>query len=758
MAASSTKETSHIISNMHMGEDAGGVDFKVFGDTTANYVMWDASNNRWLTSGTGSTFYIGAHASTAAGSGVALAEAGPSAAMRVYADDGGVAIGTATGSVPDVRNALFRTLVTVDNSSFDMRLFSVQGHIKSVNGEWGDEQVAAVHGYMELVRTAGTITLQSYGVTAGVMATVETAGDLGVAATHNLAGLAAVSKLGFAGTFTDNTNTSGVYVGLYNGTYWSNSTTCDKWNHGLYIAANSVDKGIQIGEMSSTTAGSGVTLDSTTTAVVEVHADDNDAARTAGISGRVIHGRFMVYADTTQENWGVDGQVKWSGVAHTANVNAGVVGRFESTGTCSTATGSGNTIAAGVMGRIGGGGTFTIGAGTYVVGVLAYQNTQTAVTFTNSGLVGFMTTKTDVATADNWDYGLYVENATTGIYIAAGGGRALQVGALSSDDQLGMTFVATTGVEAVSVYTDDGDVALTGGSPFVGIHSRSMFFQNQIGATTVLGVFGQLKYESGVTIGPARVAAVEGYNELMTTNTVNSGGYLVGVSSQTEATAGTFTVANGGVCAGFHARLTGAGTITQASTGILAGLKVDSSATTGTWGYGVYVVNADTAIRVTGAIKAGTGRGLHVGISQANAAHSDGYGANELQLDLTGTTANNSACLSAWVNMTEGTHAHQILAQSNGVYESAGADISGASIVAGMKMQFQSAESPHAVYMFEMASPGMPITSLYYVGSFHNDIGYEVSNNETSLPTGYLRFISEINHNVLYVRLYADTS
>jgi len=387
--------------------------------------------------GEASTFSFGAFTNDAtSGNAITISET-VTAAVRSYADDGGVAIGTATGSVPDVRNLLVRTLLTIDNAAFDMRLHSIMGHLKGIDAEWGDEQVSAVHGYLELTQTTGTVTLQSYGVTAGLMATIETAGNFGVAVTHNLAGVAAISKLGYTGTFTDNTNTSGVYVGIYDSTNWSDSPTLDKWNHGLYVQAASVDKGIQIGE-------------------------------------------------------------------------------------------------------------------------------------------------------------------------------------LSSANQVGLTFVASTGIEAISVYCDDGDAALTGGDPFIGIHARNMFFQDQANGTTTLGLFGQHKYASGVDIGPARTAAVEGYNELMTTNIVKSGGYLIGVSSQMEATAGTFTVNNGGICAGFHARLTGGGTAVQDAGGILAGLKIDENITTGNWGYGVYMPGTDVAkgLFIVGGTSPDTdtdGTAIHIG-------------------------------------------------------------------------------------------------------------------------------------------------
>ena len=482
MPASSTKATSHIISNLHLGADADGVDLKVFGDTTGNYWMYDASLNRLLTSGTGSTLYIGAHHSTTAGSGTALAEAGPSAAVRFYADDGGVAIGTAAGSVPDVKNLLVRTLITVDNSAFDMRLHSIMGQLKGVNAEWGDEQVSAVHGYLELTRSAGTITLQSYGVTSGLMATVETAGNFGVAVTHNLAGVAAISKLGYTGTFTDNTNTSGLYVGIYDSTNWSDSPTLDKWNHGVYIQASAVDKGIQIGELSSST-------------------------------------------------------------------------------------------------------------------------------------------------------------------------------------QVGLTLVAATGTSGLDVFTDDGNVALTGGTPFKGIRSRTMFFKDMITGTTVMGVLGQLKYASGVDVGPARVASVEGYSELMTTNIVKSGGTLDCVRPEMEGTAGTFTIESDGVATGFHANMTGAATFTQDGGGILAGLKVGSTASSGVWGYGIYIatdscedgiyVGATTQAHemVVSALPANA-RGARYAFTCATPAMSDGYGAHEIDLTITGAATGLIAASSTWVNAT----------------------------------------------------------------------------------------------------------
>jgi len=172
---------------------------------------------------------------------------------------------------------------------------------------------------------------------------------------------------------------------------------------------------MSFGTLSSSTAGSGVTLDADVTRILEVHADDKDTARATGTMGRAIFGRTMIYKDNACEDWGVDGLSKISAVAKTGNVSAGVVGRFESTGTCTTATGSGNTFVAGVMGRLGLGASFTIGSGTWACGVLSFYNISTTNNPATGYTCAFMSTASDIAGTGDWDYGLYLEDCTMGI-------------------------------------------------------------------------------------------------------------------------------------------------------------------------------------------------------------------------------------------------------------------------------------------------------------------------------------------------------
>jgi len=224
--------------------------------------------------------------------------------------------------------------------------------------------------------------------------------------------------------------------------------------NGIYMPGGTALVGIKLGTLSSTTAGSGLLVDDSITRALEVHADDNNAARAVGTQGRAIFGRTMIYADNACEDWGIHGLSKVSGVAKTGNVSAGVVGAFESTGTCSTATGSGNTFCAGVMGRVGTGGAFTIGAGTQVACVLAFGNNSQANAFTNTGYCGFMATVSDIASTQKFDNALYIDPACCV--------KGILIGADSNSAGSGIPLDATN-YSGNGFYADDGGTLLAAG-------------------------------------------------------------------------------------------------------------------------------------------------------------------------------------------------------------------------------------------------------------------------------------------------------
>lgn len=192
---------------------------------------------------------LGAFNSTTQGYGAPLSHTN-TGDVRFYSDDVGTAF--ASGSVPDVRGMLSRMLITTSQATNPVRIYGAMGHVKSyANGtgkiaEWDNEQVGGVYGYLELVRNAGTVVFDSYGVSAGVIGCVETSGTMTVNTYHTIAGLAAISKL--TSDLTQTGKTAGVYVGIYDTTNWSDGSTArSKWGYGLFVQGSAVSNGAEIG-------------------------------------------------------------------------------------------------------------------------------------------------------------------------------------------------------------------------------------------------------------------------------------------------------------------------------------------------------------------------------------------------------------------------------------------------------------------------------------------------------------------------------
>lgn len=314
---------------------------------------------------------------------------------------------------------------------------------------------------------------------------------------------------------------------------------------------------IKVGSLSSDTPGSGVELDATTTRAMEIHADDNNTARAVGTQGRAIFGRMMAYADNACEDWGVHGLSKFSGVAKTGNVSAGVVGAFESTGTCSTATGSGNTFCAGVMGRLGGGGTFTIGSGTLLAGVMAFYNTLTAKAFTNTGTCAFLATASDIAGTGDWDYGLYLDSntCTTGITVGTTAEKGLYVtGTWGAGFDNGAICIGTgsTAIEhgsvADSVVVERVNVTaqITGGNYFMGKY-MNLASSGSFGATGfIMGNYTKVTVAHLVQ----EVYGVRGRVCVDATQTGDTSNQFIGMFGAVELAAVAFALADTGGCYG----------------------------------------------------------------------------------------------------------------------------------------------------------------------------------------------------------------
>lgn len=127
----------------------------------------NSSGNIVLKSGKTITFTkgnlaVGAFASASAGSGVTLSSAN-TAAVRFYADDGGVAL-----SGDDLRNVVARTLITKAIVDTDLTVSGLVGQIKhaAVDSKANTSYMAGVRGYFEIV--AGGTIYNAAGVRAGV--------------------------------------------------------------------------------------------------------------------------------------------------------------------------------------------------------------------------------------------------------------------------------------------------------------------------------------------------------------------------------------------------------------------------------------------------------------------------------------------------------------------------------------------------------------------------------------------------------------
>ena len=245
---------------------------------------------------------IGQFASAAQGKGVKLNRSAKTAAYRVYADDGGAVL-WGSGSVPDIRGSLTRTLLTKDNTGGNIRVWGAMGQLKAYDAFWNGEQVGAIHGRLELVRSAATMTLGGYGVSASGAFTVGTSGAITVNTNHILAGVAAISD--FKATLTQTGIVTAFYVGKYDTTNWSDSTARTTWNYGIYIPTGACKAGLVIGQKSSSAAvghsiGVANSADSAGDKAVAVFADDADAVLASdaqGINSRclILHAQTGTY-------------------------------------------------------------------------------------------------------------------------------------------------------------------------------------------------------------------------------------------------------------------------------------------------------------------------------------------------------------------------------------------------------------------------------------------------------------------------------
>lgn len=169
-------------------------------------------------------------------------------------------------------------------------------------------------------------------------------------------------------------------------------------------------------------------------------------------------------------------------------------------------------------------------------------------------------------------------------------------------------------------------------------------------------------------------------------------------------------------------------------------------------GIGGAVVSGNT-LTVTNSAVAATGRIVKLSATLAAAALTDGYGAFEVDVTLSGSPTDHSAAASAWVNITGGTVpvGTYICARNDGVYEAAAATITNAKIVFGARMQKLLDDTDALSFPFSVNTNNTAITALIDVNNI-TDLG-TVANAGASAAT-LLPILRNAAGTLKYVLLY----
>jgi len=318
----------------------------------------------------GHNLTLGAFNSTLKGYGAPLS-ASNSGDVRFYSDDNGAAF--AAGSVPDVKGMISRVLVTCSQATNPVRIYGAMGHVKSyANGtaklaEWDNEQVAGTYGYLELVRNAGTIAFEGYGVSAGLMGCVEAVGTMTLSANHKICGCAVISKIQSGMTQTG--KTCAFYAGIYDTTNWSDGSAAPTpWGFGLYMPRGAVVQGIRVGDwVGSGAAGSAILFGTGMNFYADGQLDvvgvygESTTDLTSAYSAKAGRFRHLIVGSSVQvnhETYGLVGQLvgKSCSLLH---MHAGLMGTLEANTTAVVANGAYAYSVAAVIARVGGGGLIT---------------------------------------------------------------------------------------------------------------------------------------------------------------------------------------------------------------------------------------------------------------------------------------------------------------------------------------------------------------------------------------------------------------
>ena len=319
--------------------------------------------------------------------------------------------------------------------------------------------------------------------------------------------------------------------------------------------------------------------------------------------------------------------------------------------------------------------------------------------------------------------------------------------------------------------------ALTAGDTgmSVGIHSRYEVGAAQTNQISIVAIEGQLRPKFAMADGAH--AGVRGYVEADavaftgTDTTTISGGHF-----SLELPSGA-TLANDLSLCGVlvDANVNSGISMTAAK---FVGIKLKKTSGTLNWETGIDVENADigidigaattgitltgaktTGINISGTYAAVNSKAITSVITVATPNYTDGYGANEFQLNTTGTVAGHTAAGSFWINTLTGgtgTGGSFLTPLNNGIYEESAATMANTNVIFGMRMQAVLGEADFSQLNAFSINSTQNMTALFDVNELNAKCGYTAASTQSDAPVGYIKFIQQTGGSALYIRVYTD--
>jgi hypothetical protein len=259
-----------------------------------------------------------------------------------------------------------------------------------VKANLGDGVHAAVYGAVEI--SAGTISGTATTQTCAAHFALES--DPTNITTGHYNGVVVDSSVATGGTM--NATMSGIRI--------KKSGSALAWSVGIQVEGSSSTIGLQVGEFSASTAGSGVTVNNTNNRAAGFYADDNGVGTAGAEFISVLRGRLLCTGATyVGEQYGLHGTVTYKPASSAAlsSWTAGVLGTFEG----ATAMVISGGIHGAIIGRVGFGAMQPSGAGGQICGICALNNM--AAELGDGYTAAFVA---DSATAIDWTWGLKINN------------------------------------------------------------------------------------------------------------------------------------------------------------------------------------------------------------------------------------------------------------------------------------------------------------------------------------------------------------